>query len=54
MKKFIKEVYTYLTILLAWFMIMLIGYKVAELEQKVEWLEAQNDNVIEVLISDGK
>ena len=28
--------------------------RITKLEQKVEWLEAQNDNVIEVLISDGK
>ena len=50
----IKELYNYLLTLLSWIMIMLIGYQVAKLEQKVKWLEAQNDNVIEVLISDGK
>lgn len=49
-KKFLKELYMYSIIVLSWLMIMLIGYKVAILEKKVEWLEAQQDNVIETLI----
>lgn len=50
MKKFIRELYFYLLLVFSWLMIMLIGYKVAKLEQKVDWLEAQQDNVIETLI----
>jgi len=51
MKKFMKNMYTYTLIILAWFMIMVIGFRVAKLEQKIEWLEAQQDNVIETLIT---
>tara|TARA_R110002126_G_scaffold151079_4_gene297886 strand:+ start:886 stop:1074 length:189 start_codon:yes stop_codon:yes gene_type:complete len=60
MKKRIKQTFKHITtaLIITWIVILFLGYKVVQQEVQIEniktrmeWIEAQQDNVIELLIT---